>query len=465
MSRLNRAISRRTLTKALGLGSGLAGLLPPLSAFGAPGDVPKRLIFICTPQGTVREKWLPTFANGQLTLSPILSPLETVKSKLFVIDGLRYASSIEKGDEKGGHYSGMSDAITGRGNQYLDPNEPEKKAVALGISLDQYLAPSLSAGLAHRSLQLSIETEFIPGLAGICYSAAKQPLFPENDPVKIWKSVFESATLGGGTVDPKVEARKANRKSILDLVRKDLKRLSPALGKDDRNRLDAHLNSVEELDMALSTKPPATTLDFCKKPAKPPQLKVEAYSGNDNIPQISRLQIDLLVMAMACDLTRVGSLQYGRAGAQHRFTWLGPEFNSDPDNGPNDQTQGIHGLAHNENTPTSRALLARCHQWYSGEVKYLIDKLSTIPEGNGFMIDNTLVVWVNEMGTGSHSIENIPIVLAGNVGGYFKPGGRLISAPKQPHNRLLLSIAQAFGKNDTTFGDPDFCPGPLAGLV
>ncbi len=464
---MNRtSLSRRLLMKRLGLSAACTALLPPLEAFGQAAAVPKRFIVVGTPQGTVHEKWVPTFANNQLDLSFILKPLEPMKSQLVAIDGLRYLSSIEKGADKNGHYAGMSDGLTGRGNARTNSAGSGVGAIGLGVSLDQYLAKDLSAGLAFRSLELAIATEGEAGLSGYSYTAAKQQLVPENNPQKVWDTVFKNATLGGTQVDPKIEARKKNRRAILDLIRKDLKVLTPKLGKDDQQRLGTHLASVEELDLALSAKPPASSLNSCTKPVRPPSMNYEPYNGNDNIPAISRNQINLLVMALACDLTRVGSLQYGRGGAQHRFTWLGPEFNSDPDNGPNDGTQGIHGLAHNENTPSSRDKLARCHQWYSGEVLYLLQKLASISEGAGSMLDNTVVLWLNEMGNGSHSLEKIPFVLAGNVGKYFRTNGRLVTAAQQPHNRLLLSLCQAFGKADTSFGDPDYCmAGPLAGLT
>ena len=122
-------------------------------------------------------------------------------------------------------------------------------------------------------------------------------------------------------------------------------------------------------------------------------------------------------MALDCDLTRVGTIQYGRAGATHQLTWLGDEFEVDA-HIAGDGTIGIHGLAHNEADPAARANLTICHRWYAGEMAYLLDKLEAIPEGDGTMLDHTLVVWMNEMGTGgTHGLERTPWVLAGNVDG------------------------------------------------
>jgi len=144
---------------------------------------------------------------------------------------------------------------------------------------------------------------------------------------------------------------------------------------------------------------------------------------------------------------------------------VGAEYQSDPDNGPNDSTAGLHGLAHNDGNPDSRDKLARCHTWCAGELAYLLERLGATPEGDGSMLDNTLVVWMNEMGTGgSHSVEQVPWVLAGSLAGHFDTG-RLVEAPGQPHNRLLVSIGRAMGLDIEVFGDPDYGGGPLSGLT
>jgi Protein of unknown function (DUF1552) len=455
-------LSRRRFLAGLGASAGLAPLLPPLEALANGGALPKRLLFVGTANGTVREQWLPGFTQGALQLKTILQPLAAYASQLLVVDGLNYQVAIDKG-VKDGHFGGMNGALTGRGNAIIDPNDDAGHSLALGISVDQHIAKSLSAGLAFRSLELGIEVEaYSPTVATYAYAGSKQPLLPENSPFLVWDRVFKNFS-PTGQVDPVAERRKADQRSLLDFVAKDIKRVERGLGRSDKARLEAHLTSVRELETALGAVRPPSSLDACTRPARGTVIDTDPYSGNDNIPAISRMQMDLMVTAMACDLTRVGTLVYGRAGAQHRFTWLGPEFNSDPDNGPNDSTAGLHGLAHNESNPTSRAKLARCHAWYAGEVKALLDKLAAVPEGNGSMLDNTLVVWMNEMGTGSHSLEKTPWVLAGNLQGTFRTG-RLVTSPG-PHNRLLLSLTQAFGLPDSTFGDPDFCPGPLAGLT
>jgi hypothetical protein len=156
---------------------------------------------------------------------------------------------------------------------------------------------------------------------------------------------------------------------------------------------------------------------------------------------------------------------FGRSGAGHRFTWLGKEFATDPILGASCQAKGFHAIAHREVDADSRAKLVRIHTWYAEQLAYFLGKLAAIPEAGGTMLDNTLVVWLNELGRGGdHSHEKIPWVIAGNAGGFLKTG-QVVSFPDQPHNRLLLTLCHAMGVAAESFGDPDYCKaGPLTGV-
>lgn len=451
-------ISRRRLLQGLGAGSALLPFVPILGA-NAQGGSPKRIIFFYSSNGTVHERWVPSLSGGELELSFILEPLQRHRERLLVVDGLDYTVNIEKGD-KDGHYGGMNTALTGSPSRIVDPSDPDERSLATGISVDQLIANTVSEGLKFKSLECGIKVDdYAATVAALSYAGSMQPLLPENDPYAVFDRVFGGFTPDGP--DPAVEERLTDRRSVLDFVRGDLNRLRGRLATEERIKVDAHLDAVRAIEQSLTTGSGDSATESCEVPGLGTMLDPQR---NDDIPALGRLQTDLLVMAMACDLTRVGTIQHGRAGAQHRFTWLGPEFNSDPDNGPNDSTSGIHGLAHNEQNPDSREKLARCHQWYAGEVAYLLDKLAAIPEAGGTMLDNTLVVWMNEMGTGNHLETNTPWVIAGNVDGHFKTD-HMVSVPGTPHNRLLLSLCHAMGLNETTFGDPDYGSDPLAGLT
>jgi hypothetical protein len=167
---------------------------------------------------------------------------------------------------------------------------------------------------------------------------------------------------------------------------------------------------------------------------------------------VSRLQIDMMVMALACDLTRVSSMLWARAGSNVRYTWLGLDTEH-------------HSIAHDSTTP-ARDQIAAINTWHAGELAYLLDALKAVPEGDGTMLDNTLVVWGNELADGySHAQQPIPLVLAGKAGGVLQTG-RYIDYGESRHNRLLVSICNLMGLPEvTSFGTLDDGSGPLSDLV
>lgn len=443
-------LSRRRLLQYFGASSMLP-LLPPLEARAQSATVPKRLVVFYSSGGTVREQWLPTMINGTLTLGPILAPLESHKSQLLVVDGLGYYSS--PGGFADGHYGVLPASLTGSVPVVVDSSNGTTQAT--GISIDQAIANAIGAQNPVRSLQLGVGVEMLaPDLDTLSYAGDRRPLRPQNDPFATYQRIF-------GGVMPLVPGAQAaqqlvkDRKSVLDFVTFDLGRLKSVLGTSDRSKLDAHLEGVRQLENALAAAPPPSS---CGKPSLGTAVDVNA---NDNIPALSKASIDMLVAALACDLTRVATLQHGRAGALHRHTWLGPDFSF----ANSDGTTGVHGLAHANGNPGPRQLLARCNTWYAGQVAYLMDRLKSVPEGNGTLADNTLVLWMNEFGNGgAHDKTQIPYVLLGSLGGHFKTG-QLVSFPGKPHNALLVSLGQAFGLPLTSFGAPAFNWGALPNIT
>ncbi len=178
--------------------------------------------------------------------------------------------------------------------------------------------------------------------------------------------------------------------------------------------------------------------------------------ANDSFPVVSRLQIDMMVMAMACDLTRVGSIMWNRSVGGARHTWVDPAMD-----------RGHHDLSHDGDTLTDTVeKLTKINVWYAEQFAYLLKSLNDIPEGDGTMLDNTLIVWGNELADGwSHSQHPIPLVLAGRAGGALQTG-RYLDFGDARHNGLLVSLCNIMGLSEvTSFGSLDDGSGPLAGLV
>jgi hypothetical protein len=237
-------------------------------------------------------------------------------------------------------------------------------------------------------------------------------------------------------------------RSVLDEVREDLARVAAALPAEDRRLLEEHAALVRGLERDLAAASPAA-------PHAVPVLDPAIVEHNDAMPRISRMQVELLVSALAADFTRVATLQYTNSVGQPRMKWLGID-------------EGQHRLSHEPDTnEAAQDKLTRINAWYAGEIAHLAKRLAETPEpgGDGSLLDHTTIVWTNELGEGnSHSRNDIPWVLLG--GGLGFATGRAIHCGRVPHNRLLLALAHAMGHTTLErFGNPDFCgDGPLAGL-
>jgi hypothetical protein len=184
----------------------------------------------------------------------------------------------------------------------------------------------------------------------------------------------------------------------------------------------------------------------------PPTLEEGVADQNDNVPRLSRMQIDLLVNSFVNDMARVATLQYTKSVGSARMNWL-------------DIKDGHHSLSHEpDKDETAQGKLLKINKWFCGELRYLVEKLSTTPEpgSHGSLLDNTLIVWTNELGKGnSHTLDNIPFLLVG--GGFGFKMGRSLNFNKTPHNRLHLALAHAVGHRVETFGKKSLCEGgPLA---
>lgn len=445
-----RHVSRRALLRAAGAGAAVLPFAPVLGSRAQDPVPKKRLVFFYTANGTVHESWLPSMGPGGLELSPILEPLARHAHRLTVVDGLDY-SVADIGPQQG-HFGGMNAALTGMPGRIIDPADPAQHTVATGVSLDQVIAEHIGSSTPFRSIECGIQVDmYSPAVSTLSYDRSATPMPPENNPTRVFDRVFGAFVPEDRT---RAERERASRLGVLDFARGDLARLRGRLGAEERMRLDAHEAHFDSIERRLRIAELA-----CSAPADPGP--VDEWN-NDAIPDLGRLQMDLVLAALACDQTRVATIQYGRAGAQHRFTWLG--FAEDPDLGPMDDTVGHHALAHDEATPASRAKLVELNRWYAGELAHFLDGLAAMPEGEGSMLDHTLVCWMNEMGTGSHSLEDTPWVLAGNVGGALTTG-RVHSFPREPHNRLLVTIARAFGLDLEGFGHADFARPALSGLL
>jgi hypothetical protein len=441
LRRLARSSRRSFLHGALAAGIGLPWLESITCTARAQAAARPRFIVMFSPNGTLYERWVPTGTEAAFSLSPILSPLEPHRSDLVVVAGLD-----QQGGGGDGHQNGIGGMLTGN---VLLPGRfagtgSSPAGWADGPSVDQSVADVFAAGLPFRSLELGVQTGAADNFGRMIYRARNRPLPPREDPSAVFDDVFAALSLG-----PEARAeRRARRTSILDHVRADLTRLSVEVSLADRRQLEQHLTYLREVEARLdaqSERPPA-----CRVPERPPS----ALPDNDAFPDIGELQLDLLVLALACGQTRVASLQWSRSVSEVRFTWLGV-------------TEGHHALSHMPDAD-SAALdkLTRINQWYAERYARLIEKLKAYAEGSGTLFDQSLLLWCNELGRGNtHSRKRAPYVLAGSAGGALRTGRFLQYSGDIPHNDLLVSILNVLGVPSTTFGKAEWCTGALPGLL
>jgi len=232
------------------------------------------------------------------------------------------------------------------------------------------------------------------------------------------------------------------------VVLDDYKSLSSRLGVEDKRKIDQHLSAIDTIASRLDA--PGQIGGICTLPDLGSPLEIYA---NDNYPVIGKLQLDMLAMALACDLTRIASIQWTTVQTGKVFSWLG-------------QSEPHHTLSHSSDLDTIRQpQLVQIGNWHAQQLAYLISLLKSFPEGDGTVFDNTVILWCTDIARGNtHARRDMPYVLAGGAGKYFKTG-RYLKYNGDYHNNLLVSILNAMGMPDTSFGNPVYCTGPLSGLT
>ncbi len=465
-NRLNR---RSVLRGAGGAVIGLpflSAMLPPHVSH-AQGMTPQRLLVFFSPGGTLLDKWRPTPSGSSFDFQPMLAPLTPFKDRVVMVDGLDLAvTQIGNGHP---HSRGMAGVLTG---QQLLAGELMTNgggaSFADGPSVDQVIAETLSEGLRFKSIEVAagwstgLSAGGAPHPANIITSAgSKSPIPPQTDPFNTFQRLF--AGVGGD--QQAALARRARSTFVLDRVMDQYRNVAAKLGSEDKARLDAHLTLIEDAEKRLNATLDTTT---CMPPqgvnASPGYYDEEIYKDADGqnviagakVPEKGHVMTDLLVASLACDLTRVGTMQWSDSEANFLLKFL---------NSPTGEPLADHHHGYQHDRGFQPGALEVIYNWYAQNFAYLLEKMAAVDEGGSSLLDNSLVLWVTEIQMPeSHAQDHMPFVLAGGAGGKLE-GGRHLQVASQPHNNLLVSILNLFGSGDTRFGHPDFCTGPLSGLL
>jgi hypothetical protein len=434
--------TRRDFIRDFGLGTAALPFILNLPSLGFANQQRRkqRLVVMFSPNGVVPSTFWPDEEGESFKLKESLSPLEAFRERMLILNGV---CDKVRGDGDS-HMRGMGCLLTGielfPGNIQGGSDTPA--GWASGISIDQEIKNFLQANSETRTRFGSLEFGvMVPDRADtwtrMVYSGPNKPIAPIDDPYQMFAKLY------GRMKDQE------SLKSVLDDLQSDLKKVSTTVSAADRQLLEEHATFVREMEQELKTAGNLTLGHAV------PELDAGVKEENDNIPQISKMQIDLMVNSFTADFARVATLQFTNSVGGAKMRWLGVD-------------EGHHELSHNaDSDEKSQDKLTRINKWYSEQLAYLAQRLADTPEpgGEGSLLDNTLIVWTNELGKGnSHTLDNIPFVLVGN--GLDFRMGRSLKYKKVPHNRLLMSLAHGMGHRIERFGNPNFCgDGVLSNLT
>jgi Protein of unknown function (DUF1552) len=335
-----------------------------------------------------------------------------------------------------------------------------------GISLDQWYADEIGKTT---KLQFPIITAGVqhngggdPTLSQLSFRGPDTPNAIENSPLNLYKRLFSNLSIDVGAL----EVLRKRRKSVLDFTAKRIERFANTVGSEDKQQVQQHLDAVRRLELQLD----ALSSQGCSQPATPATVDV---NQNAQVPLLIRTQIDNIVAALSCDLSRSVTLGLAGGGGGWFPSWLNnPDFNGAPLAGNAGNSRNHHDLAHaSGGNAEARRLKTILEAWFMQQLAYLLSELDKRTEGSGTMLDNSIVMLVNNMGQGDHQIDHLPFLLAGGAG--MKMGQSLsfgewatkrLTGKCVPHNGLLVAVANALtGQNMPYFGDAQF-GGELPGL-
>lgn len=458
----SKTLSRRALLRGAG---GIALGLPFLDVMAprvslAQASTPKRFVVVFTANGMIKDQWQPGGGETDFTFSPILSPLEAHRNNLLIMRGLNNEASYIYGPNA--HDASMTTLLTadamlvgpsgtGRAGHVLD-------GTAAGPSIDQEIARVIGGETKLSSMELGVQsttTILEPMPTRMCYRGSPgnaKSVPPEDDPQKVFTRLFMDANASSTAL----ETLKQQRRSVLDFVQGDFTRMQTKVSADDRKKLDRHLTTVREFERALDNLNAADSL-ACEVPATAPDVSLDPFECQQDgrtarcfgdFRELGKAQMDLLSLALTCDLTRVVTLQWATAESTVFHKWL--------------DVAGEHHLMSHD-AVGNRNDLIKIQTWYAEQFKYLLDALSAQQEGDGSILDSSVVLWVNELSDGDvHNRRDLGWIIAGKGNGAIRTG-RSVKYNNTTTNQLFATLMTTFGAPTESFGAPQF-GGTLSGL-
>ena len=424
-------LCRRTFLRGAGVTIALPfleSMLPAQTPLRNTAASPKtRLGCIYVPHGATMYKWTPAAEGKGFQFSETLSPLEKYRDRVCVVSNLAHASAT--GADAGAEHA-RSAAI------YLSGASPQKGGVKVGTTIDQMAAAQIGQDTPLPSIELAIEDVSLSCGAGygcayfntISWRTPTVPLPMENSPQVVFEKLFGD----GGTTEQRL-ARKREDRSILDSIRQQTAALQQSLPPSDRARVEGYLDDIREIERRIKT--------------------AEAQAGSqENVPDAPvgtpeafeahlRLMFDLLTLAYKSEITRVSTLMFAKD--------LSPA--SYPQSG---NRGGFHGASHHANVKANMDNFALINKYHVQMLAYFIDKLASTPDGDGTLLDHSMILYGSSMSNGNqHDHDPLPIVLVGGASGQLQGNRHIVAAAHTPMSNLLLSMLDKLGVHKDSLGD------------
>lgn len=445
-------ISRRRMLKGMGACIALPlleAMIPPgLSAFPADVKPAQRLSVLFMPNGVNPHKWTPEGLGTQFALSPILKPLESMREKILVLGELMNRSGRNTGD---GHYTKTANFLT----SMRLAKTVDARVDSGGVSVDQLIANHIGGDTLFPSLQYGIDrirsgvdkavgyTRLYGGT--ISWKTGTQPCPREIDPRMAFDRMFRNYIPGKTPIPPD-----PYKKSVLDLVQEDARSLQRQLGIEDQNKMGEYLESIRSIEKRLDDREglkdfeSQITPDFRKELVRMDTRIDEwaEYAEGVDVTEKVRIMLDIMVLAFQSDASRVSTFMFGNSVSNRNFSFLDGVYGNH------------HSISHHRDDPRQMDEYERIGTWHIEQYAYFLNRLNSIQEGNGTLLDNSMILFGSGLRDGNrHAFQDLPIVLAGSGGGALKTGQHIRFEKDTPLANLHHTLLKVVGMEVEQFGD------------
>lgn len=393
------------------------------------------MAYVYVPNGVNMADWRPANFGTDYELPRILEPLNSVRNDFQILSGLAHQKAAPNGDGPGDHARASATFLTG-----AQARKTAAVDIRAGVSVDQIAAGKVGRETRLPSLELSCDKGQQAGSCDSGYSCAYQfnlawktettPLPPEVDPRLVFERLFSNGVAGESAEN---RARRVQQqRSILDFVLEDARSLKNQLGKTDQRKLDEYLNSVREVEQRIeqAEKFAAASPDY----AKPTEIPKE-YENH------IKVMFDLLALAFQTDTTRVATFIMAHDGSNRSYPFIGVG-------------DGHHDLSHHGGNKEKKEKIARINRFHAEQFAYFLKRLKETPDGDGNLLDNSMIVYGSGISDGdAHNHNDLPVLLAGKGCGTLQPGRHVQFENDTPMTNLYLAMLERMGVKQDRFGD------------